>query len=109
MLARSRLGMSRLGRRRTEGPSWWWPVAAFALALGDVLASLAAAFAFEVEVVFEAAGAAVAVPRSAVSEVEFEWIAATEHDAIVARIGCEGAVVAGPEVVPRVEFEFEQA
>jgi hypothetical protein len=114
MLARSRLGMWRLGRRRTVGPSWW-SVAASAFALGDVLASLAAASAFEVEVetaVAAAAAAAAVVPRSVVSEVVFGWIAATEHGVIVvARIGRGAAVgvalgvVAGLEVVPRVEFE----
>ena len=104
MLARSRRGMCRLGHRRTEGPSWC-SVAAFAFALGDVLASLA----FEVvEVACEVA--VVAVPRP---EVVFVWIAATEHGAIVARIVCEPAVgvglgvVVGPEEVvpPQIESE----
>ena len=110
MLARSRRGMCPLGRRRTEGPSWYF-VAAIAFALGDVLASLA--FEVVVEAAFEFA-AVVVVPRP---EVVFEWIAATEHGAIVARIVCEPAVgvvglgvVVDPEEVvpPRIESEWAQ-
>ena len=109
MLARSRRGMYQPGRRRTEGPSWC-SVAAFALAFGDALGSLA----FEVVVVAAFEVDAVVVPRP---EVVFEWIAATEHGAIVARIVCEPAagvvglgVVVGPEEVvpPRIESEWAQ-
>jgi len=84
------------------GPSWL--VAAFAPVHWDVLESLGAASV----VGFVEAGvaaAAAAVPHSVV----LEWITATEHVAIVARIEREPAAgvglvaVAGPEVVPWIE------
>ena len=112
MPARSDLGMLQSGQRQMAGPSW--SVAAVAPVLGDVVVSpgvvSVVGFVVEVEVGagVAAAAAAAAVPHF-VSEVVLEWISATEHVVIVARIergsaaGVGLGAVAGPEVVPWVE------
>ena len=111
MPARSDLGMSQSGQRQMAGPSW--SVAAVAPVHGDVVVSpgVVSVVGFEVEVEVGAGvavAAAAAVPHF-VSEVVLEWISATEHAVIVARIergsaaGVGLGAVAGPEVVPWVE------